>query len=61
MIRLFQFTPADLDYISQVSANLRQQFDGDAAFAREQTVERILVLATLLRKSSEFLHKTLSF
>ena len=53
VIRLLHISFADLDHISEVSPNLSQQFETNGAFAVEQAVQRVLVVARLLLERVE--------
>ena len=55
MIGLLQFAPTDLDNIGKIPTDLVQQLAANVTFAREQAVQWILVITTLLGERAEFL------
>ena len=55
MVRLLVLALANLDHILEILLDLTKQLAADAAFAGEQAMKRILVLARLLRQRIEFL------
>ena len=60
VVRLLELALADLDDVREVLPDLVQQFLADAAFAVEQAVQRVLVVATLLFEPAECLLRTRS-
>ena len=53
MIRLLQSTLANLDDIRKILANLAEELSADATLPREQAVQRILIISTLLLERVE--------
>lgn len=53
MIRLLEVAETHLRDILKVFTHVAQELGADVAFAREQAVQRILVLSCLFRKSFE--------
>lgn len=57
MVRLLEFTFADLDNITEVSADLIQESAPNVAFSCEQSVQWILVVGTLPGQGLEVLEE----
>lgn len=55
MVGLLQSSLANLDDVCKIPPDLREELATDSAFAVEQAVQRILVVASLLVKSVECL------
>ena len=55
MVRLLETTLTDLDNICQVLANLPQQPAPNRTLAEEETIQRVLMLCTLLLERVEVL------
>ena len=55
MVRLLELALADLDDVGQVLADLYEQLAADAAFAEEETIQRVLMLGALLLQGLEVL------
>lgn len=55
MVRLLEFSYADLDDVAQVLTDLFEQLEANLAFSRKESVKWVLVLACLTRQSSEVL------
>lgn len=55
MVGLLQSALANLDDVCEIPPDLQEELATDSAFAVEQAVQRILVVASLLVKSVECL------
>ena len=60
MVGLLELAEADLDDVRQVPAHLREQVATDVAFAAEETMQRILVVARWPLQDVEFLETLLA-